>query len=731
MKLCRTLLLLSLLTLTPAWAAQHVLPAPDEEAFVYFSADKAEVEPQTKKITLDGNVQIHQKTPQGNTRTFTGEKISFDQLNTQIDAQGPVTIEDGKGGVVTGTDISVNYTTQDFSATNMTTDYPPLRVLSAKEISSKNGTKILRKATVTCCDKPDPHYTLSVGRLSISPKQRVFGTNAILRLNNIPVLYLPLFWRSLDSQKPWTTYVEFTQSNKTGFGILTTTTFPEVLSLKPKLNLDYYTKSGLGIGAELAAMPSEKLRGTGEFYFIDDQADYENFSLNNSKRWGLQGGYWWELYDSSNHLNNRTGALYQFQTQFRMVSDPYFYDSFFRSNPYVFMPDQDTNFSVSRQTRRSTLRVSYQQKDLFVWSKQKYMAQQRTLPEVNFYMLPFNDPLLKTANRFELGFTNTSTLQYDQNELPKEGDYQRQMHAKWTTEKSLRLNRYFTLLPRVFYDQTVTFADTKYEDKDAWVGRLGADLNLQTRSLLGSTDIGYEFTKRLSTGTLSSDHVSIDKGIEKNHLYLKHYFRPTLGTYVRFESGFNLSDTAINLRTGYLEELPWDHLKNRIEPLILETGYTSSNGFFHGFMQDQYDLTKKNINFIAQTYFNIHQNSLGLGFNNFADYTSPDSKYQTNADRFTFTTTWGYHPQNSKWVAEAGIDFSFYRRHFDSFNKMLRLSRTFHDARIEATVRHRNDNLSFAVRFNILCGQGDRKNDTQTAQSTYWYPWMDDSHVRN
>ena len=127
MKQLLTLLSLGLLAWAPIWGAERVLPIPDEEAFVYFSADKAEVEPQTKKITLDGNVQIHQKTIQGNTRTITGEKITFDQLNTQIEAQGPVKIEDGKGGVVTGEDISVNYTTQDFSATHMTTDYPAMQ----------------------------------------------------------------------------------------------------------------------------------------------------------------------------------------------------------------------------------------------------------------------------------------------------------------------------------------------------------------------------------------------------------------------------------------------------------------------------------------------------------------------------------------------------------------------------------------------------------------------------
>ena len=710
------------------FAADRTLPPPDDDAFIYFSADQAQVEPETKVISLDGNVTLIQKTPEGDTRTVTADNLRVDQLGTQISSQGPVRIEDGKGGVVTGNNLSVNYTTQDFQAENMTTDYPPLRVLSAKEISSKNGTKILRHATVTCCDKPDPHYTLSVSKLSISPAQRVFGTNAVLRLNHIPILYLPVFWRSLDSQKPWTTYVEFTQSNKTGFGILTTTTFPEIWLLKPKLNLDYYTKSGLGVGTELAAVASEKLRGTGEFYFIDDHADYNDFSLNNSNRWGVQGGYWWEMYDSSNHFNNPTGALYQFQTRFRMVSDPYFYDSFFRSNPYIFMPDQDTNFSLSRQTRKTTLRINYQQKDLFVWSKQKYMAQERTLPEIKFSRLPFNDPWLKTASRFEINFTNTSTLQYDQDKIPEEGSYQRQLHAKWITERSLRLSRHFTLLPRVFYDQTATFADSAYNDKDAWVSRIGGDINLQTRTLLGSTDVGYEFTKRLSTGTLTSDQTSLDKGIERNHLYLKHYFYHRSGSYVRFESGFNLSDSTVNLRTGYLEELPWDHLKTRIEPLVLETGYMSPGGLFTAFVQDQYDINKKNINFIAQTYLNVAEQSFGIGFNNFANYVSPDSKYQTQADRFTFTTTWGLRPKNSRWELDAGIDFSFYRRQFSSFNKMLRFAREFHDARIEATVRHRNSNLSFAVRFNILCGQGNRK---QVPQTEPFYPWMDNSRIRN
>ena len=712
------------------WAQDRTLPAPDDNGFVFFTADEATVSPNDKKVELQGNVKLIQQAPDGSTRTVTGEQITFDQLNTQISSVGPMHVEDSLGTKLDGENVSVNYTTKDFTADNLSTTYPPLRVLSAKEISSKKGKKILKRATITCCDKPDPHYTLSVGKLSGSPQQKVFGTNAVMHIDNVPVFYLPVFWRSFDSQKPWTTYVDFTQSNRTGFGILTTSVFPEVLQMRPKLILDYYTKSGLGMGTELTAVESPTLRGSGEFYFINDQAHYKDITLARKDRWGVQGGYWWEMNDSSDHFNNPTGALYQFQTQFRMVSDPYFYDSFFRSNPYIFMPDQDTNFSVSRQSRRSTLRVSYQQKDIFVWEKNEFMAQRRVLPELQFSVLPFNDPLLKTSNRFTVDFNNTSVLTYEKG-VPEEGPYQRQAHAKWTTEKSLRLNKYVTFLPTVFYDQTVTFADKLYNQKDAWVARVGTDTSLNTRSLIGTTEIGYQFTKRLSTGALTTDEVSLDRGIEKNRLYLKDYFRPTFNTYVRFESGFNLSDTRLNVETGKIEELTWEHLKSRIEPLTLEWGYNAPSGLFNFFVQDMYDIQDKNIHFLAQSNFSIKNQSIGLGLNNFADSTDPDSLYKTQSDRYTVTTTWGIRPPTSKWTLDLGIDVSLYRSHFTSFNKLARLGYNFHDAHVDLTVRDRNHNLSFAFRINIICGGNKREQAQQQANDTYWYPWRSSNDLRD
>ena len=253
-------LLTLFLAAAPARAADNVLPPPAGDAFIYFTSDQASAEPDNKKITLQGNVTVIQKTKDGKTRTVTGENISLDQTNTQISSVGPMTVKDGQGNVLTGNNVSVNYTTKDFKAEDISTEYPPLRVLSAKEISSISQKETLRNATLTCCDNPDPHYTLSVGKLTVSPKKRVFGTNAVLRLDGFPIFYLPLFWRSLQSQKPWTTYVDFTQSNKTGFGILTSTVFNPVFNLRPKLNLDYYTNSGLGLGGGLTAVESPTCR---------------------------------------------------------------------------------------------------------------------------------------------------------------------------------------------------------------------------------------------------------------------------------------------------------------------------------------------------------------------------------------------------------------------------------------------------------------------------------------
>ena len=142
-------------------------------------------------------------------------------------------------------------------------------------------------------------------------------------------------------------------------------------------------------------------------------------------------------------------------------------------------------------------------------------------------------------------------------------------------------------------------------------------------------------------------------------------------------------------------------------------------------------MERKNINFLAQSYFSVKAHTFGLGVNNFADYTDPDSLYSTDADRFTFTTSWGLRPEHSKWRADLGIDFSVLRGSWNGFNKYIRLGRDFHDASAEIYVRDRNKNLSFAFRINILCGGKERTEAAAQTQDTYWYPWRNEGDLRD
>ena len=708
----------------PVWAEQNVLPQPNEEkGFVYFTADEASADPAAKKINLKGNVTLVQQTQTGEIRTAKGEDITFDQVNTTISSLGPMTVE-GMGATVSGNNVSVNYKTKDFYAEDIQTEYPPLRVISAKEISMKDGTERLKGAVLTCCDNPDPHYTITLGNLKVSPEKRVFGTNAVFKLDGFPIMWLPVFWRSLDSQKPWTTHVDFTQSGDTGFGILTSNVFQEVAGFRPKVNLDYYTKSGVGLGLELMAVESETLRGTGEVYYINDRSssdeeytlDGHPFQLQDTKRWGMRGGYWWEMYDSSDHFNNNKGALYQFQTQFRMVSDPYFNDSFFRGNPYIFTPDQETNFSLSRQSRRSTLRLSYTQIDIFDWQRGDFIAKERNMPQLDYTLLPFKDRLLGLTHRMEVNFNNTSHM---------EEEWKKQGSARWTTEKSIRLTKGLTFLPSVFYDQHVSLDDDDYNDKTAWVGRVGTDLNLQTDTPIGTLDFGYQYTKRLSTGTLKTDTSSLDHGEERNRLYLENYYRPSFNTYVRLATGFSLANHDVQNNS-------WQHLKHRVEPILLEAGYNSPDGKINLFAQNLYDLIEKNQAFIAQTNFMIKGQHLGIGLTNYDTTESSDyALYKNISDAYTFTTNFGLRLPNATWSLDLGTDFQIQSGSFDSFNKLIRLTKRFHDAIGELTVRDRNDNLSFAFRISVLCGKDGRKETQQNAQDAYWYPWRNENDLRD
>ena len=107
------------------------------------------------------------------------------------------------------------------------------------------------------------------------------------------------------------------------------------------------------------------------------------------------------------------------------------------------------------------------------------------------------------------------------------------------------------------------------------------------------------------------------------------------------------------------------------------------------------------------------------------------SLYRTYSNRYAFTTFFGLRLPDASWKLDLGIDFQLQDRSFKSSNKLLRFSKTFHDAIAEITLRDRNDNLSVAFRINILCGKYTKPPTETLPENRYWYPWRGENDLRD
>ncbi|MDR0953475.1 MAG: LPS export ABC transporter periplasmic protein LptC, partial [Elusimicrobiota bacterium] len=458
-----------------ALAQRFDLPSPTKNEFVYFTADSVTYDQKNEVAELKGNVEIFFEDG-ATTRKVHGEYMQIFTGRQILITKGPTTIEDEKG-IFTANDIEFDMSNRKLIMKNMSADYAPIRVLSSDSIESENGRYILRKSNITCCNYEKPHYSVYVGKADLIPGDRIFATNAVLKIGKVPFLYLPFLYRSLNTDRVLTTYLDFDQSGNTGFGFLTST----VLSLgnfRAKANLDYYTKSGFGYGGEVAYDDPQKFRGSLQAYTIHD-------NVQDEQRWGIDGGYWWQAYDSSDSLN-KSGAIYFSQLETRNVSDADFNDDFFRANPYVVSPDKLTRASVVRQSKISTFRVSYSNRRELNPDDKTYSNAEETLPKVD---LNFNPFVIKgtggLVNNVSLSFNNTHLEDYD---------FVQYFSGRWTTAKNLKLHRNFTLTPKVFYDQQIILKDPTNNDKDTFVGRYGGELNFRSDLITGMLDVGYRYT---------------------------------------------------------------------------------------------------------------------------------------------------------------------------------------------------------------------------------------------
>lgn len=672
----------------------NVLPGPTKEDFIYFTAEEVIYDKEQGIAELSGNVEIilDQNKNQGQVSKIKAEKIQVLTEQQVLITQGPTIVEQD-GSYIEINDIHFDIASRKLIMKGLSADYGPIRVLEARDIEAKQDQYILKKAELTCCSIEKPHYTLYVGKADLIPEDRIIAYNAVLKIGKVPVFYFPIFYRSLNTDRLFTTYIDFDQSANTGFGFLTSTVYARN-NFRAAANLDYYTKSGIGYGLDIGYLDPQKFRGSLQAYTIYDEEKDE-------QRWGIDGGYWWQIHDSSDSLNNKGGAIYFSQFETRNVSDADFNDDFFRSNPYVVSPDKLTRASIVRQTRKSTFRVSYSNRRQLNPDDKTYSNSEEILPKVDWIFNPFVLPYTGgVVNNFSVSFNNTRIEDYA---------FVQYFQAKWNSAKDFKLHKNFTLTPSVFYNQEIILKDPTNNDEDKFVGRYGGQLNLRSNLITGMLDIGYRYARRNQEGALTSEN-PFDAREEENLVYIQNYYLPTPNLYFKLGSGYNLQNSQDSWEAKY-----------RVEPILAEVGYFSQKTGSSIYIQNLYDVHNANQAFVIDAILkNLSGSSAKFGVVN----------YSTNRDSFLFTTQFTIAPKNITWRTDMGLDFEVNNSSVHAYSKHIKVYKDFHDVSLMVGIRDRNQNLSFSFRINVMCGGVD-KRQTQTQASEQYYPWHDNQMLRD
>lgn len=651
-------------------AAKYTLPSPKGNEYTIFSADEVSFDVTEKVAHLEGNTLITHYLETGEIIKLEGDKIDFNTETMIFTSPDKMKITSGDI-VLEGQNAEYDYNTQSVKLQDTSADYPPVRILSAKEFTREGNVSTYKHLVGTCCSNEKPHYTVSMTTLKINQKKAV-GWNAIFWLNGkVPIFYLPYFSRSLKHTSPFTTYVDLGADGRNGFTAKTTTYYSITDSLKAKGMLDYYAKDGVGAGLGAVYDDPGEFTGVADYYTINPP--------DRKRRWGFQGGFWGKVWDSSNELENEKGALYSIQSRYLLSSDAFVNDDYFRDNPFLTNADQFLSGSFNRQTRKTAMRVSYDKQEKYNAATKEFDKTKEDNPKIDYQVYPFkpwNAPWVNTFN-FSYGNTyNTTTLQNQ-----KIGD------AQLDFSENINIAKHTSLTPTVFVGDQIIFEDADNSQEDTNIPRIGGilDLNINNFPKDHTVDIGYAYTRRSSTDTIKFENNATDSGEDVNKFFLDYYYLPEYDFYGRLTTEYDLRNQPTIQG--------WDP-KYRFKPLIGEIGYDNQEDMMV-FVQDNYNIFTGNDSFLFQSVFGrLEKTFFSLGLSN----------YKTTREKYTFITKAGISPDSWSWKISGGIDFDINKGNANEFNKYIRLVKDLHDLKLGISLRDRNNNTSISFTISFLCG---------------------------
>ncbi|MBI4368464.1 MAG: LPS-assembly protein LptD [Candidatus Omnitrophica bacterium] len=220
------------------------LYAEEPEEAVEAAADSLQYLKEEHKLIAVGNVVV----------THGEIELTADRAELQVDtkkahATGHVVLRQLGGETLSGDEVSFDF--KDSSGV-----FPNGRIFQfpwygyGEKLEQVNKGKIVARDTfITSCNLPHPHYDVKAQEAIFYPGDKIIAKNVTFRILEVPVFWWPYLIIPLNNEAPFTLVPGY--SNEYGAFLLASKGFSVNKNIHGRLHLDWYSKRGVGYGADV------------------------------------------------------------------------------------------------------------------------------------------------------------------------------------------------------------------------------------------------------------------------------------------------------------------------------------------------------------------------------------------------------------------------------------------------------------------------------------------------
>ncbi len=230
------------------------------------------------RITASGAVEVHFREV-----VLMAEWIELDPETRDVMAEGNVVIQ-RTGEVLRAERVFFNLESGRGRIENASGMIQPSLLFKAESAEKKAADIFeLRTARVTTCLQPVPRWGFSFSRAEVKTDERLKMWNAVLRVKNVPVFYLPYISYPLEKERASGFLTpRIGHSGPKGFQLSQSYYWAIARNMDATIGLDLYSRAGIGAGLEYRYLFPKGTEGEASLYYFAAKKDQVGTSLSNS-----------------------------------------------------------------------------------------------------------------------------------------------------------------------------------------------------------------------------------------------------------------------------------------------------------------------------------------------------------------------------------------------------------------------------------------------------------------